>query len=349
MSSRTSSKAAIYSIPEGSCHTILTGDRPTGPLHLGHYYGSLRRRVECQSRFAQYVLVADVQALTDHADNPEMVRTNIIEVVTDYLAVGIDPSKSTIFLQSGVPETTELTLYFLNLVNVGRLMRNPTIKAEIKQKGFGDEIPAGFLCYPVNQAADISQFQATLVPVGADQIPMIEITNDITRAFNRIYKTDYFVPCQALVPSAGLLPGIDGDPKMGKSLDNAIYLGDDADTVSKKVKAMFTDPNHLRVEDPGRVEGNPVFAYLDAFDDDRDTLQELKCQYEKGGLGDGMVKKRLSEILNAFLDPIRERRRRFEKDPGEIIRILRNGTQRARGKAASTISHVRKCLGMSMF
>ena len=348
MSQRDSSKVAITELPKGA-QVILTGDRPTGPMHIGHYYGSLRRRVQCQDLYKQYVLIADVQALTDHADNPGLVRSSIKEVMCDYLAVGIDPAKSTIYLQSAIPETTELTLYYLNLINLGRLSRNPTVKTEIKQKGFGDEIPVGFLIYPVNQAADITQFQATLVPVGPDQIPMIEVANDMARAFNRTYSTDYFVECSALIPESGLsLPGTDGSSKMSKTLGNTIYLKDDADTVAKKVKGMYTDPGHIHVEDPGKIEGNAVFAYLDVFDPDQAGLQALKEHYQRGGLGDGVVKKRLTTVLNDVLTPIRERRRQFEADETEVLRILKKGTERAREKVCETMAHVRSKLGMGI-
>ena len=270
-------------------------------------------------------------------------------MLLDYLAVGIDPGKSTIYLQSAIPETAELTFYYLNLVGVGRLMRNPTVKTEMKQKGFGDEVPVGFLCYPINQAADITQFRATLVPAGADQVPMIELTNDIARSFNRIYQSDYFVEAKALIPAGGLLPGTDGNSKMSKSLGNAIYLADDSDTVMKKVHAMFTDPKHLRIEDPGTVEGNTVFTYLDAFDPAVEEVEELKAHYRKGGLGDGVVKKRLTEVLNTFLAPIRERREHYASDKAEVIRILKDGTDRARQTAAQTLAHVKGKLGMTLF
>lgn len=346
MSNRSDSKAAIYSLPKDKSHIVLTGDRPTGPLHLGHYYGSLKRRIECQSLFKQYVVIADVQALTDHADNPQLIRSNVMEVMTDYLAVGLDPSKSTFYLQSAIPETAELTLYYMNMIKLGRLQRNPTVKTEIRQKGLDEEVPVGFLCYPLHQAADISQFRATLVPVGPDQIPMIELTNDIIRSFNKTYNTDYLVECAALVPAQGLLPGLDGDTKMSKSLNNAIYLKDDAATVAKKVKGMFTDPQHLRVEDPGRTEGNPVFAYLDAFDSRTEEVESLKKQYCHGGLGDGTVKKRLTEVLNEFLEPIRLHRKQFEADQGEVANILRKGTEVARSAIQETLSRVRASIGV---
>src|SRR5580704_10792777 len=248
---------------------ILTGDRPTGPLHLGHYVGSLKNRVELQHSLLQYVMIADVQALTDNAEYPEKVRQNVLEVACDYLAVGIDPSKTTFFIQSLVPPLFELTVYYLNLVTWNRLKHNPTVKQEIVQKGYGESVPAGFMVYPVSQAADITFVKADIVPVGEDQLPMIEQTNEIVRNFNRIYKTDVLVECQAMIPKMARLPGTDGKAKMSKSLGNAIYLGDSADDVAKKVKGMYTDPGHLRVEDPGKVEGNPVFTYLDSFDHDK--------------------------------------------------------------------------------
>ena len=275
---------------------ILTGDRPTGPLHLGHFIGSLKNRVLLQESASQFVMIADVQALTDHAQQPQKVRDNVIEVALDYLAVGIDPSKTTLFIQSLVKPLFELTLYYLNLVTWNRLKHNPTVKQEIVAKQFGESVPAGFMVYPVSQAADITAFKADLVPVGEDQLPMIEQTNEIVRHFNRIYQTDVLVECQALVPQIARLPGTDGKPKMGKSLGNCIYLSDSADEIAKKVKGMYTDPNHLRVEDPGKVEGNPVFIYLDAFDSDRQEVERLKAHYQRGGLGDSAVKKYLNEV-----------------------------------------------------
>lgn len=350
MSERSDSRIIIHEIPADlSRHTILTGDRPTGPLHLGHFHGTLRSRVALQGRLPLYVLIADVQALTDNAENPEKVRAAVYEVMLDYLAVGIDPTKATIYVQSAVPETAELTLYYMNLVNLGRLMRNPTVKTEMRQKGYEDSVPVGFLAYPINQAADISQFKATIVPVGEDQVPMIEQTNDIARAFNRIYKADVLRECCALVPTTGMLPGTDGSSKMSKSLNNAIYLGDPEKVVAQKVKGMFTDPTHLRVEDPGRVEGNPVFSYLDVFETDRPRLDEMKAHYTRGGLGDGVVKKRLGEVLEEFLRPIRTRREDLAKDKGEVMRILQAGTERARGVVQKTLDEVRRAIGVCYF
>ncbi len=325
-------------------HVILTGDRPTGPLHLGHYVGSLRERVRLQHDHQQFIIVADAQALTDNADNPDKVRENIQEVVLDYLAVGIDPTASTIFVQSLVPELAELTMYYLNLVTVARLQRNPTVKEEIKQRGFETSIPAGFLIYPVSQAADITAFKATLVPVGEDQLPMIEQTNEIVRSFNRTYGSPVLVevtPGLSIVPR---LPGTDGNGKMSKSLGNVISLCDSADEVRRKVKNMFTDPNHLRVEDPGMVEGNPVFAYLDAFDPDTEQVSAMKEHYRRGGLGDTKVKSRLTEVLLAELDPIRARREELAKDPAYIRKILQEGTEKARSVAAKTLSEVRAAM-----
>jgi tryptophanyl-tRNA synthetase len=330
-------------------HTILTGDRPTGPLHLGHYIGSLRRRVELQHQHKQFIVIADAQALTDNAENPEKVRENVLEVALDYLAVGIDPKTTTIFIQSLVPELAELTMYYLNLVTVSRLQGNPTIKDEIKQRGFGASIPAGFLIYPVSQAADITAFKADLVPVGEDQLPMIEQTNEIVRDFNRIYKCDTLVESKALLSNTPRLPGTDGKGKMSKSLGNAISLRDSADDVRKKVKAMYTDPNHLRVEDPGTIEGNPVFAYLDAFDQDKESLRVMKENYQQGGLGDTTVKSRLLEVLLAELDPIRKRREQFAKDPMYVMSILKEGTEAARVISSQTLNEVRQSMHIDYF
>lgn len=324
---------------------VLTGDRPSGPLHLGHYVGSLKNRLELQNTAMQYVMIADVQALTDNYEHPEKVRENVLQVALDYLAVGIDPSKTVIFIQSLVPPLSELTMYYLNLVTWNRLKHNPTVKQEIVQKGYGESVPAGFMVYPVSQAADITAFKANIVPVGEDQLPMIEQTNEIVRNFNRIYKANVLVECQAMIPKKmARLPGTDGKTKMSKSLGNAIYLGDSADDVAKKVKGMYTDPGHLRVEDPGKVEGNPVFTYLDAFDDDAEGLQAMKDHYQRGGLGDSVVKKRLLEKLQAFLTPIRERRQEFAKDPAMVMDIIFKGTERAREVAEKTLAEVRKAM-----
>jgi tryptophanyl-tRNA synthetase len=284
-----------------------------------------------------------MQALTDNADNPAKVRQNVTEVVLDYLAVGLDPQVSTFCVQSMLPELAELAMYYLNLVTVARLQRNPTVKEEMRQKDLEAQVPAGFLCYPVSQAADITAFKAHLVPVGEDQKPMIEQTVEIVRSFNRIYG-EVLVEPEALIPQIARLPGTDGQAKMGKSLGNAIYLSDPADVVAKKVRGMFTDPKHLRVEDPGTVEGNPVFTYLDAFDPDTEKVQGLKEHYQRGGLGDTVVKKRLAEVLEAFLGPIRKRREDYAKDPAEVMRLLKEGTDRARQVTASTLAQVRKAM-----
>jgi tryptophanyl-tRNA synthetase len=323
--------------------TILTGDRPTGPLHLGHYVGSLANRVELQREYLTYVLIADVQALTDHAEEPELVRRNVLEVALDYLAVGIDPAVATIVVQSGIPELAELTVYYLNLVTVARLGRNPTVKEEMQQKGFGADVPAGFFVYPVSQAADITAFKADVVPVGEDQLPMIEQTVEIVRRFNRLYGPVLVEPT-ALIPKHARLPGTDGQGKMGKSLGNAIFLSDPADVVSKKVMGMYTDPQHVRAGLPGIVAGNPVFSYLDAFDPDEAAIEELKRRYRAGGLGDVAVKRRLIEILEAFLAPIRTRRSELARDPAMVERILREGTARGRVVARQTLGEVRRAL-----
>jgi tryptophanyl-tRNA synthetase len=328
---------------------ILTGDRPTGPLHLGHYVGSLAARVRLQDLHRQFVMIADAQALTDHADEPQKVRENILEVALDYLAVGIDPQKTTIFIQSLVPALPELTQYYLNLVTWNRLKHNPTIKLEIQQKGFGEEVPAGFMVYPISQAADITAFKANLVPVGDDQIPMIEQTVEVVRKFNRIYKTDVLVEPEIVPAAIARLPGLDGRAKMSKTLGNAIFLGEDADSVAKKVKGMYTDPNHLRVEDPGKVEGNPVFTYLDAFGRDQQKIAELKDHYQKGGLGDSVVKKYLVDVLQAFLEPIRERRKILAKDPKHIMDLIHRGTEAAIAAAHKTLLDVRTAMGIDYF
>lgn len=323
---------------------VLTGDRPTGPLHLGHYVGSLRGRVGLQYQHKQFVMIADIQALTDNAENPEKVRKNILEVALDYLAVGIDPAVTTIFIQSCVPELAELTMYYLNLVTVARLQRNPTIKDEIVQRGFESSIPAGFLTYPVSQAADITAFKADLVPVGSDQLPMIEQTNEIVRSFNRIYDCSVLIEPKTLLSSVPHLSGTDGKSKMSKSIGNVISLCDSVDDVSRKVKMMYTDSKHLRVEDPGNVEDNPVFAYLEAFDPDKVALEAMREYYKRGGLGDAVVKKRLLDVLLAELDPIRTRREQFAKDPAYVARFLKEGGEAARKVASQTLIEVRKAM-----
>ncbi len=328
---------------------ILTGDRPTGPLHLGHYVGSLQNRVLLQKEYKQFVMLADLQGLTDNAENPQKIRTNVLEVALDYLSVGIDPLETTIFIQSLLPELAELTLYYLNLVTWNRLKHNPTVKQEIVQKGYGESVPAGFMVYPVSQAADITAFKATLVPVGEDQRPMIEQTNEIVRHFNRIYKTDVLVEAEALIPKLARLPGTDGKAKMSKSLNNAIFLSDAPDIVTKKIKGMYTDPGHLRVEDPGKVEGNPVFEYLDAFGTDKIHIQELKDHYSRGGLGDSIVKKYLTDVIQTFLDPIRARRAHFAADPAAVWQVLKTGTTHAREAASQTLSQVKKAMCLDYF
>ncbi len=326
---------------------ILTGDRPTGPLHLGHYVGSLANRVMLQDSCKQYVMIADAQALTDNYENPQKVSENVFQVMLDYLAVGIDPQKTTIFIQSMIPEFAELTQYYLNLVTVSRLERNPTVKTEIKQKGFGESIPAGFLVYPVSQAADITAFKATLVPVGEDQIPMIEQTNEIVRSFNRIYKCTVLVEAEALVPKIARLPGIDGKAKMSKSMGNAVFLSDSMESIKEKVKQMYTDPNHLKVSDPGNIEGNVVFAYLDAFDPNHAEVAVLKEQYQRGGLGDMVLKKRLMEVLEAFLKPIQEKRKVLERDPMYCMNLLKQGTEQAQKVVAQTMYEVKEVMHLN--
>jgi tryptophanyl-tRNA synthetase len=327
--------------------TILTGDRPTGPLHLGHYVGSLQQRIALQRDYATYVLIADLQALTDHFDAPEQVRANVLEVMLDYLAVELDPTVATMVVQSRVPELAELTMYLLNLVSVARLQRNPTVKDEMRQKGFEADVPAGFLVYPVSQAADIAAFKADLVPVGSDQVPVIEQAAELVRRFNRTYpgaSGPVLVEPEALLGAVSRLPGTDGDAKMSKSLGNVINLSDPADAVARKVRGMFTDPRHLRVEDPGTVEGNPVFAYLDAFDPDSTAVTALKARYRAGGLGDVVVKARLTEVLDALLTPIRRRRAEWAQDLGEVGRLLDEGTARGRAVAAATLAEVRRAM-----
>jgi len=342
---------------------ILTGDRPTGKLHVGHYVGSLKRRVELQNS-GQYddifIMIADAQALTDNADNPEKVRQNIIEVALDYLSCGLDPSKSTLFIQSQIPELTELTFYYMNLVTVSRVQRNPTVKSEIKMRNFEASIPVGFFVYPISQAADITAFKATTVPVGEDQLPMIEQTREIVRSFNTTYGEALVEPDVLLPDNKACLrlPGTDGKAKMSKSLGNCIYLSDTPEDVKKKVMSMFTDPNHLRVEDPGQVEGNPVFTYLDAFCNDGhfaafwpdyNNLDELKAHYMRGGLGDVKVKRFLNEVLQAELEPIRARRKEFEKDIPGVYEILRQGSLKAKEVAAQTLSDVKSAMKINYF
>lgn len=323
---------------------ILTGDRPTGPLHLGHYVGSLANRVRLQHEALQYIMIADIQALTDNYDRPQKVRESVIQVLLDYLSVGIDPEKSIIFIQSMIPEIAELTIFYLNFVTVNRLRRNPTVKTEMFQKGIEEHVTAGFLMYPVSQAADITIVKANLVPVGGDQLPMIEQTNEIVRAFNRTYQTDILVEAKPLVPKTERLPGIDGKEKMGKSLGNAIYLSDTPDVVAEKVMKMYTDPLHVRVSDPGKVEGNTVFTYLDVFDTDHQKVAELKEQYQRGGLGDVVLKRRLIEVLNTFLDPIRARRKQYEAHMDAVLAMALEGTKRTRVVAQQTMQEVKRAM-----
>lgn len=325
---------------------ILTGDRTTGPLHIGHYAGSLANRLRYQQTHEQFLLLADTQALTDNAHDPGKVRRNVIEVALDYLAVGIDPAQTTICLQSHLPALAELSMLYLNFVTVARLERNPTIKDEIRARGFGRDIPAGFLCYPAAQAADITAFKATVVPVGEDQAPIIEQTNEIVRRINATAGSAVLPEAQAVIPAAGRLPGIDGKAKMSKSGGNAIALSASGDQIRSAVRAMFTDPDHLRIEDPGRVEGNVVFAYLDAFDPDPEGLAELKARYRRGGLGDGTIKARLEEILQDLLAPIRARRAQLATDPGHVVEVIRQGTARARERTEATRLEVVAALGL---
>jgi tryptophanyl-tRNA synthetase len=322
-------------------HTVLTGDRPTGPLHLGHYAGSLRTRLALQELHEQTLLIADLQALTDNAGRPTHVATNVREVALDYLAVGIDPERTGIALQSQLPALADLSNLYLNLVTVARLERNPTVKAEIEQRGFERDIPAGFLCYPVSQAADITAFRATLVPVGADQVPMIEQTNEIVRRVNRLADRELLPECEALLSETPRLPGVDGR-KASKSAGNAISLGATNDEIAAAVQSMFTDPNHLRVSDPGRVEGNVVFAYLDAFDPNTSAVSELKARYRLGGLGDSVLKRRLTDLLVQLLTPIRERRAEFAAQPELVRAIIECGTARSRDVSDAVARDVRR-------
>ena len=343
---------------------ILTGDRPTGKLHMGHYVGSLKRRVELQNsgEFDDiYIMIADAQALTDNFDNPEKVRQNIIEVALDYLSVGLDPVKSTLFIQSMVPQLTELSFYYMNLVTVSRVQRNPTVKSEIQMRGFGGSIPVGFFCYPISQAADITAFKATLVPVGEDQLPMLEQTKEIVRSFNRIYNTDALVEPDIMLPDNDIcrrLPGTDGKAKMSKSLGNCIYLSDDEKTAQQKIMNMYTDPTHIKISDPGHLEGNTVFTYLDAFSKPEDfakylpeykNLDELKEHYTRGGLGDVKIKRFLNSIVQAELEPIRARRREYEKDIAAVYDILKAGSDKAREVAEATLQDVKNAMQINYF
>ena len=342
---------------------ILTGDRPTGRLHVGHYVGSLKERVELQESGLYdeiYIMIADAQALTDNAEHPEKVRQNIMNVALDYLGVGIDPEKSTIFIQSMVPELTELTFYYMNLVTVSRVQRNPTVKSEIQQRGFETSIPVGFFCYPISQAADITAFHATKVPVGEDQLPMLEQCKEIVAKFNSVYGETLTEPDIVLPGNKACLrlPGIDGKAKMSKSLGNCIYLSDEPDEIKKKIMSMYTDPNHIRVEDPGTVEGNPVFTYLDAFCrpeyfeeflPDYKSLDELKDHYRRGGLGDVKIKKFLNNVMQEELRPIRERRKSWEARLPEVYELLKAGSEKAERKAAETLKEVKHAMRIDYF
>lgn len=347
-----------------SKNIILTGDRPTGKLHLGHYVGSLRERVKIQESGnydEMYIMIADAQALTDNHDNPEKIRENIIEVALDYLSVGLNPDKVTIFIQSQVPELTELTFFYMNLVTVSRLERNPTVKSEIKLRDFNTSIPVGFMTYPISQAADITAFKANIVPVGEDQLPMIEQTREIVRSFNNTYKKEVLVEPKAVLPDNEVclrLPGTDGKAKMSKSLGNCIYLSDKTEDVKKKVMSMYTDPDHIKIEDPGKIEGNCVFTYLDAFCNDEHftkylpeykNLDELKAYYQKGGLGDVKIKKFLFNVIEEVLNPIREKRKMYENKIEEVYNILEQGSIKAKEKASTTLKEVKEAMKINYF
>ena len=341
---------------------ILTGDRPTGRLHLGHYVGSLKNRVKLQNEGnydEMYVMIADSQALTDNFNNPKKIRDNLKEVILDYLSVGLDPKKVTFFIQSEVSALTELTFYYMNLVTVSRLGRNPTVKTELKQKAFGNSIPVGFMCYPISQTADITAFKANIIPVGEDQLPMLEQANEIVHSFNNIYG-ETLVPCKAVLPENNLekrLPGLDGNAKMSKSLGNCIYLSDTKEEVKKKVMSMYTDPDHIKIEMPGKIEGNMVFTYLDVFASDEqikkysefDSLDELKKQYQKGGLGDVKIKNILVAVLEELLEPFREKRHYYEERMDEVMEILRSGTKKAQDKANMTLKEVKRAMTINYF
>ena len=336
---------------------ILTGDRPTGKLHLGHYVGSLKNRVELQDsgKYDSFIMIADLQALTDNAKDPAKVRESVLEVALDWLAVGLDPAKSTLFIQSQIPALSELTMYYMNLVSLSRVLRNPTVKAEIAQKNFGEGenegVPAGFATYPISQAADITAFKADLVPVGVDQLPMIEQTREIVRSFNQTYGEILIEPEAKISENQTeqRLPGIDGNAKMSKSLNNGIYLSDDYETLKEKVMSMYTDPSHIRVEDSGKIEGNVVFTYLDVFAIDKEKVARMKAHYQKGGLGDVVVKKYLLEVLNEILQPIREKRIELAKNPTEVYEVLQKGSERANLVAEKTLQEVRDAIGVNYF
>ena len=322
---------------------VLTGDRPTGHLHLGHYVGSLKNRVVLQEKYQCYIMIADVQALSDNFDNPQKIKNNIVEVAKDYLSIGINPEKCVIFIQSLIPELFELTSYYLNLVSVSRLERNPTIKSELQQKSFSDSVTAGFLTYPISQAADITAFKAQLIPVGEDQLPVIELANDIVRKFNRIYNTDILLESEAIVGNIGRLVGIDGKAKASKSLNNAIFMSDSSDVLKQKIYSMYTDPNHIKISDPGMIDGNVVFSYLDAFHENKEELKDLKSQYQRGGLGDMKLKSLLNETLQRLLAPIREKRESLKDN--DVFEILFQGSKSARKVAIETLSEVREAIG----
>ncbi|MEM8629586.1 MAG: tryptophan--tRNA ligase [Chlamydiota bacterium] len=331
-------------VPSGE--VVLTGDRPTGPLHLGHYVGSLQSRLHLQEKNKQYIMVADAQALTDHAKNPDLIRENVLEVVLDYLSVGIDPTKSTIFIQSQVPALFELSAYLLNLVTWNRLKHNPTVKEEIVQKGYGENVPAGFMTYPVFQVADIAAFKAHLVPVGADQAPMLELASHIIAKFNRDHHTDCLIEPKALIPAFGRLPGLNGNQKMSKTLGNAIFLKDPLHLWEKKVMRMPSDPAHARIDDPGNVENSLAFTYLDAFDSDLEELARLKEYYREGGLSDSLVKKRLVAVLEGFLHPIQKRRKELENNLDYVRDTIVQGTKKANEVAACTLREVKEAMGI---
>ena len=333
---------------------VLTGDRPTGKLHLGHYIGSLKRRLELQKNdsYQPFVMIADMQALTDNDHDPDKIRRSLVEVALDYLSVGLDPAVTTIFVQSQIPALSELTMYYMNLVSISRVERNPTVKTEIKQKSFTGGVPAGFVVYPISQAADITAFKAKFVPVGVDQLPMIEQAREVVRSFNATYRTDCLVEPEAIIPKddlSGRLPGTDGNAKMSKSLGNGIYLSDDQDTVRRKVMSMYTDPGHIHVDDPGKVEGNTVFQYLDVFGEDKRRIAELKERYQAGGLGDVTVKQYLFEVLDELLSPIRQRRKELAEDLPAVYRVLLEGSRRANAVAEQTLAEVRQAIGVNYF
>lgn len=325
----------------------LTGDRPTGKLHLGHYIGSLKNRMVLQEKFEQYVMIADVQALTDYFDRPKRITESVKEVLADYLAVGINPDLTTIFIQSQIPALSELTMYYLNLVSIARVERNPTVKSELAMRGFGESIPTGFICYPISQAADITAFKAEVIPVGEDQLPMIEQCNEIVRKFNRLYNTDCLKEAEAYLSKSGRLVGIDGKAKASKSLNNAIFLSDEPEVIKEKVYSMYTDPGHIKASDPGKVEGNVVFAYLDAFYNDSDEIASLKDAYRKGGLGDMKLKSLLNDTLQTMLKPIRERRKELSTD--YLMDICHTGTNKANAVAQKTLAEVKEAIGINFF